>query len=196
VTIVDGGVSASCGYAAALRPSAPPVGWVEHLRNPSPCCTSYGRSPRPPSRDGYRCAPPILRATGFTLRATVERSTDLPDGLFGGLPVQPLSQKYSCSLLTQITFISAPSRPTQRGVSRSSRARGGMRWTQAVSLTNDTGCGRRSRVVLTPRRWRQAGGVIRRRRWQTSPVTGESAKETVKTIACGNAGCFRRIRGD
>src|SRR5882757_605489 len=41
--------------------------------------------------------------------------------------------------------------------------------------------GRRSRVVLTPRRWRQAGGVIRRRRWQTSPVTGESTKETVKT---------------
>jgi hypothetical protein len=27
-----------------------------------------------------------------------------------------------------------------------------------------------------------------RRRWQKSPVTGESAKETVKTIACGNAG--------
>src|ERR1700736_5243375 len=27
------------------------------------------------------------------------------------------------------------------------------------------------------------------RRWQESPVTGESTKETVKTIACGNAGC-------
>jgi hypothetical protein len=26
------------------------------------------------------------------------------------------------------------------------------------------------------------------RRWQKSPVTGESTKETVKTIACGNAG--------
>jgi hypothetical protein len=26
------------------------------------------------------------------------------------------------------------------------------------------------------------------RRWQKSPVTEESAKETVKTIACGNAG--------
>jgi len=31
--------------------------------------------------------------------------------------------------------------------------------------------------------------VSARRRWQTSPVTGESAKETAKTIACGNAGC-------
>jgi hypothetical protein len=50
-------------------------------------------------------------------------------------------------------------------------------------------CGRRSRVVLTPRRWRQVGGSdIRRRRWQTSPVTGESAKETVKTIARGMPG--------
>src|SRR3979490_1274224 len=27
------------------------------------------------------------------------------------------------------------------------------------------------------------------RRWQESPVAGESTKETVKTIACGNAGC-------
>src|SRR5882724_3069458 len=58
---------------------------------------------------------------------------------------------------------------------------------------------RRSRVVLTPRRWRQVRGVKSAqpgldknisagRRWQTSPVTGESTKETVKTIACGNAG--------
>jgi len=29
---------------------------------------------------------------------------------------------------------------------------------------------------------------IRWRRWQNSPVTGESTKETVKTIACGNVG--------
>src|ERR1700720_2636158 len=35
--------------------------------------------------------------------------------------------------------------------------------------------GRRSRVVLPPRRWRQVCGVIRKRRWQESPVTGESA---------------------
>jgi hypothetical protein len=51
-------------------------------------------------------------------------------------------------------------------------------------------CGRRSRVVLTPRRWRQ---VLEKqaswgRRWQESPVTGESAKETVKTIAQGRPG--------
>jgi hypothetical protein len=31
----------------------------------------------------------------------------------------------------------------------------GMRWTQAALLTRAPPCGRRSRVVLTPRRWRQ-----------------------------------------
>src|SRR5882672_12713252 len=34
--------------------------------------------------------------------------------------------------------------------------------------------------------------VNRKRRWQPSMVTGESTKETVKTIACGNAGRSRR----
>src|SRR5450755_170770 len=36
--------------------------------------------------------------------------------------------------------------------------------------------------------------LIRWRRWQKSAVTGESTKETVKTIACGNAGRFRCAR--
>src|ERR1700724_4921355 len=33
-----------------------------------------------------------------------------------------------------------------------------MRWTQVALLTRAHACGRRSRVVLTPRRWRQVGG--------------------------------------
>src|SRR3979490_2735733 len=37
-------------------------------------------------------------------------------------------------------------------------------------------CGRRSRVVLTPRRWCQVRGETRGRWWQESPVTRESAK--------------------
>jgi hypothetical protein len=41
-------------------------------------------------------------------------------------------------------------------------------------------------VVLTPRRWRQVSwSDPRERRWQQSPVTWESTKETVKTIARG-----------
>jgi hypothetical protein len=45
-----------------------------------------------------------------------------------------------------------------------------------------------SRMASRPYRAR-TGPIFRKRRWQKSPVTGESAKETVKTIACGNAGC-------
>jgi hypothetical protein len=36
--------------------------------------------------------------------------------------------------------------------------RAGMRWTRAAPKTRALACGRRSRVVLTPRRWRQVGG--------------------------------------
>src|SRR3954447_13416123 len=54
----------------------------------------------------------------------------------------------------QNTVLIAPSRPT-KGRSRSSRTRDGMRWTRMAPLTNGAERGRRSRVVLTPRRWRQ-----------------------------------------
>jgi hypothetical protein len=47
--------------------------------------------------------------------------------------------------------------------------------------------GRRGRVVLSPRRWRQIREDFRVSRMTVtkSPVTGESTKETVKTIAQG-----------
>jgi hypothetical protein len=62
-------------------------------------------------------------------------------------------------------------------------------------LTNGAEGGRRSRVVLTPRRWRQ---VLFRSKATvtTSPITGEITKETVKTIACGNAGYSGFACGD
>src|SRR5216683_1439122 len=112
--------------------------------------------------------------------------------------------------------------PHKRGVSRSSRTRGGMRWTRqrfardgiagqverlvsGQQRADERCCSvRRSRVVLTPRRWRQVRGVksaqpgldktYPRMTVATSPVTGESTKETVKTIACGNVGGFRGTR--
>ena len=40
----------------------PPVGWVEPLRNPSPCRATSMLTPMTQRRDGYRCAQPILRA--------------------------------------------------------------------------------------------------------------------------------------
>jgi len=52
-----------------------------------------------------------------------------------------------------------------------------MRWTRVVSNDERHQRGRQSRVVLAPRRWRQvAWSSSTRRRWQTSPVTGESAE--------------------
>ena len=64
----------------------------------------------------------------------------------------------------------------QRGVAQRHETRSGMRWTRAARLTGDAACGRRRRVVLTPRRWRSSlAEVSARRRWQESPVTGESA---------------------
>jgi hypothetical protein len=44
-------------------------------------------------------------------------------------------------------------------------------------------------VVLTPRRWRSSFAEVSARRWwQESPLTKESAKETVNTIARGMPG--------
>src|ERR1700742_882351 len=78
-----------------------------------------------------------------------------------------ISSRFSCPVLFEkiYCFVANPNQihiprrlVPQRGVSRSSRTRGGMRWTRAALLTRAHTCGRRSRVVLTPRRWRQIGG--------------------------------------
>src|ERR1700732_1319670 len=75
----------------------------------------------------------------------------------------------------------------QRGVSRSSRTLerdamdAGGAADERVALRTAKSCGPDA-PTLASSRWRQ----LRRRRWQTSPVTEESAKETVKTIAQGN----------
>src|ERR1700677_1208687 len=72
--------------------------------------------------------------------------------------VQSSSQKYSGSLLTQITSISAAVPTHTQGAFRDRHERrAGMRWTRVARLTRAQSCGRRSRVVLTPRRWRQVG---------------------------------------
>ena len=107
--------------------------------------------------------------------------------------------------------------PHYRGVSRSSRTRGGMRWTrqhfardgiagQVERLVSGQQraderccCVRRSRVVLTPRRWRQVRGCYvgpTGLRHNVSPRTtvakepGHRGEHEIsrKTIACGNAG--------
>jgi hypothetical protein len=144
----------------------------------------------------------VIRRSATTKRR-VTPSTNLPDGLrclrgWRNLlkrinlicPVQPHCQKYSPSPLTQITSISPAVPPHMRGVSRSSRTRGGMRWTRMVLLTRAPVRGRRSRVVLTPRRWRQVGGSNSAGdgdKQARSP--GRARRKPLKPLACGNAGC-------
>src|SRR5712664_2398641 len=48
----------------------------------------------------------------------------------GQISVQPLAQKYSAFVVGQITDLTPRVPPHYRGVSRSSRTRGGMRWTR------------------------------------------------------------------
>jgi hypothetical protein len=59
--------------------------------------------------------------------------------------------------------------PGKRGGSRSSRNAPWDAMAAMARLTSVTCCGRRSRVVLAPRCWRQVGGRLScRRRWQES----------------------------
>jgi hypothetical protein len=103
-------------------------------------------------------------------------------------PVQPPLQKYFRLRLTQISSLSRTV-PSHRGALRNVINAGRdavdadgaldelrLRWT-AKSCGPDA-------PTLESSRWRQ----LRRRRWQKSPVTGESTKETVKTIAQGRPG--------
>jgi hypothetical protein len=88
--------------------------------------------------------------------------------------------------------------PMNRGAFRDRHGRWrGMRWTRMRRETNGAARGRRSRVVLTPRCWRQLATMrcIARGWWQKSPVTKESAKETVKTIRVRECRVNRRDRG-
>src|SRR6202034_1791907 len=75
----------------------------------------------------------------------------------------------------------------------------GMQWTRVAAQDGRRRSGRRSRVVLTPRRWRQLGDDCFGNRAgdgdKKPRLTRESAKETVKTIAQGRPG-VRRTCGD
>jgi hypothetical protein len=172
-------------------------------------------------------ASPFISRYGHTKRLTCLTNYDgkLPDGQISKNLSSPADKNISLNPSGKSPLEARPSHP-KRGGSRSSRTRGGMRWTRqcraqtglqgGFSRERSTGArtygaaahlrrnsadgtrsgetfggdgrGRRSRVVLAPRCWCQ---VLRRcvhptgarlhlssarRRWQESPVTGESAK--------------------
>jgi hypothetical protein len=93
------------------------------------------------------------------------------------LPVQSPSQKYFHSLLTQITSMSLASRPTRQGrfaiVTDVGLGCDGRGWRQRREryLRTAKSCGPDAPTLASS--WRER---FRWRRWQTSPVTGESAK--------------------
>jgi hypothetical protein len=117
----------------------------------------------------------------------------VPDGQIGDLPVESLSQKYSGSLLTQITFISFASWPDTKGAFRDRHERrAGMRWTRGALLTRALflrtakSCGPDASMVgvksvimlrITP-------AMV-----TTKPDHQGEHEVNRNTIACGNAGC-------
>src|SRR3982074_3116302 len=79
---------------------------------------------------------------------------DLPDGQISDSPVTCLSSPFCKNILVfrMPKSLLYPRRPVpQRGGSRSSRTRGGMRWTHEALLTTAAECGRRNRVGASTR---------------------------------------------
>ena len=88
----------------------------------------------------------------------------------------------------KIRPIFSPSRPKQRGVSRTSKTRGGLRWTRGAQLTRALSCVRQRRVVLAWRRICQAGGGNSPATESIKPVLRGEHVISRKAIACGDAG--------
>ena len=81
--------------------------------------------------------------------------------------------------------------PDERGGSRSSRTRGGMRWTRKLRRDERNSSGRRNRVVPTPQGWRQVRGkqkLLAWRRWQDKPWSPGRARISRKPLAQGRPG--------
>jgi hypothetical protein len=159
----------------------------------------------------------LIRATLSHKGRGEESEVICPTGVLPGFRVQPFLQKFFASPFGRNSFIDSHIPCPSRGAFRDRQER----WVRdavdaAVSKTNDAdppslklrrdryqdrraafsegGRGRRSRVVLTPRRWCQVleKQASQGRWWQESPVTRESAEETVKTIRVRECRVFRR----
>jgi hypothetical protein len=94
-----------------------------HLRCPVRASRRMGHGPHGSRR----------RKRLLTMRVVSKASAavlNLPDGQISELPVQPRLQKYFAFPVGQIISTSSPRPVPQRGDTRSSRTRGGMRWTR------------------------------------------------------------------
>src|SRR5579883_1894866 len=138
-----------------------------------------------------------FRATRWLLAMTAVPSNCLSLDSFSlpppDLPVVPICRSPFACGVGQITGTSSRIPCPKRGAYRDRHERWacGVRWTLAYRLTSDRLSGRRSRVVLTPRRWCQVGDnacALRWRWWQESPVHQEEHEGNRKTIAQGMPG--------
>jgi hypothetical protein len=125
----------------------------------------------------------------FDARLSVGSRGDLPDGLFCQIAVQPSSQKYFAFAVGQIISTSSPRPASIRGAYASSRTLGagcdgrGSGARRAALARTAKSCGPDAPTLAS-----SFAKQFARRRWQQSPVTGESTEETVKTIAQGRPG--------
>jgi hypothetical protein len=108
--------------------------------------------------------------------------------------VKPCDEKYSALQKWQNRCITRVVPCPRRDVSRSSRYVGcGMRWTlqrQVMSSPDENVCsGRRSRVVLAPRPWRQTGGIYPAGDGGNKRRSPGRARISRNTIARGKPGC-------
>jgi len=123
------------------------------------------RTSSPPARSAWRGGEKIFRLAPPQNSRVATRPTRRANHRY---PCQALSIKIFWFSEVQITSIFPPSRPTEGGGSRSSRTRGGMRWTLRGPVTYGTGSGRRRRVVLAPQRLASS--------WRSNPPATVSNK--------------------
>ena len=114
------------------------------------------------------------------------RSGDLP---VGQKTVQPRLQKYSCFVPTQITSLITPSRPTEgRFAVVTNAGRDAVDADSAIDERHEGG--RRSRVVLTPRRWCQVrGGISANDGGKRARSPGRARYKPLKPLRAGMPGC-------
>jgi hypothetical protein len=132
------------------------------------------------------------------------------DGAWLILLSSPISRNISLLSHTKSSLYSPPSPPSQRGVSRSSRTLGGDAVDAGGALTRAQDRGRRSRVVLMPRRWHQArddaphhtddGGKQARspgraRRKPLKPLRGECRTFPGVTVVTNACAFYQHTRG-
>jgi hypothetical protein len=110
---------------------------------------------------------------------------DLPDGQISKNAVHTQSQKYSASRLTRLKSISPAVLSHSEGRFANVTDVGAGCDGRCGARDGRCRCGRRSRVVLTPRRWCQVGGSNSADDGGKRARSPGSAKEAVKTIARG-----------